>query len=171
MAPSVQGQSSSVPILFLSAKDEEVDRVIGLEVGGDDYLSKPFGPRELVARVKAMLRRRTLLEEAQAGTALPAVIRHGGLELDPERFEVKWHERPVVLTVTEFGLVETLLSTPGKVYTRAELVEQAYRYDHHITERTIDSHVKRIRKKFDAEGAPIETVFGVGYRLRTDASP
>lgn len=162
-------QTSSVPILFLSARDEEVDRIIGLEVGGDDYLGKPFGARELVARVKAMLRRRALQSQEVVAAAGREPRRHGPLELDAERFEVRWHGRPVVLTVTEFGLLETLLSTPGKVYARAELVERAYRYDHHITERTIDSHVKRIRKKFDADGAPIETVFGVGYRLRTDA--
>lgn len=164
-------KSSNVPILFLSARDEEIDRIIGLEVGGDDYLGKPFGPRELVARVKAMLRRRSMLAEEGASAAPKAPLRRGALELDPERFEVRWQGRPVVLTVTEFGLLETLLSTPGKVYSRAELVERAYHYDHHITERTIDSHVKRIRKKFDAEGAPIETVFGVGYRLRVELSP
>jgi two-component system OmpR family response regulator len=159
---------SSVPILFLSAKDEEIDRVVGLEVGGDDYLSKPFGARELVARVKAMLRRRELWAEAEKSKPESKALRHGPLELDSVRYEVRWNGALVVLTVTEFGLLETLIGHPGRVYTRAELVEQAYRYEHHITERTIDSHVKRIRRKFNANGAPIETVFGVGYRLGVD---
>lgn len=161
-------QRSNVPILFLSARDEEVDRVIGLEVGGDDYLSKPFGPRELVARVKAMLRRRSMIVEATQADAASKVLQRGALEVDPERFEVRWNKRLIVLTVTEFGLLETLISHPGRVYSRAELVERAYEYDHHITERTIDSHVKRIRKKFDADGRPIDTVFGVGYRLNAE---
>jgi two-component system OmpR family response regulator len=165
---------SAVPILFLSSKDDEVDRVIGLEVGGDDYLTKPFSARELVARVKAMLRRTELIREALkaksdarggARSNHPAPRRHGELELDPERFQVSFAGRAIVLTVTEFGVVETLLSTPGKVYTRSELVELAYRFDNHVTERTIDTHVRRIRMKFDAGGEPIETVFGLGYRL------
>ncbi len=154
---------SAVPILFLSARDEEVDRIIGLEVGGDDYLTKPFSKRELVARVKAMLRR-VELDRSSASTSA-TVLKHGSLELNPERFEVVWAGCPVVLTVTEFGVLETLMSTPGKVFTRSELVERAYRFDNHVTERTIDSHVKRIRKKFGAGSAPIDTVFGLGYRL------
>lgn len=155
--------TSTVPILFLSSKDEEIDKVIGLEVGGDDYITKPFSTRELVARVKAMLRRVELssVEPVSEGKTKS----HGKLRLDPERFEVAWADRPVVLTVTEFGIVEALLSHPGKVYTRAELVQLAYRFDNHVTERTIDSHVRRIRKKFDAGGEPVETVFGLGYRL------
>lgn len=155
-------QRSTVPILFLSARDDEVDKVIGLEVGGDDYLTKPFGKRELVARVKAMLRRVEATKEAPPSSAPKS---QGKLRLDPERFEVSWKGQPVVLTVTEFGVLETLLGAPGKVFTRAELVERAYRFDNHVTERTIDTHVKRIRKKFNAGQEPIETVFGLGYRL------
>lgn len=155
---------SVVPVLFLSAKDEEIDKIIGLEVGGDDYITKPFSKRELVARVKAMLRRVELSGTPAAGDT---AMKHGKLELDPERFEVAWNGDPVVLTVTEFGLLETLLRHPGKVYTRAELVERAYRFDNHVTERTIDTHVKRIRKKFASGSQPIETVFGLGYRLGT----
>lgn len=158
-------QSSTVPILFLSSKDDEIDRVIGLEVGGDDYMTKPFSPRELVARVKAMLRRVALVRAEAKPEATRVVKSHGALRLDPERFEVTWDGRPIVLTVTEFGVVDALLSHPGKVYTRGELVDLAYAYDHHVTERTIDTHVRRVRKKFDAEGEPIETVFGLGYRL------
>ena len=154
---------SSVPILFLSARDEEIDKIIGLEVGGDDYITKPFSTRELVARVKAMLRR-VELSSTEPGPE-QKVKAHAKLALDPERFEVRWDGRPVVLTVTEFGVLEALLSAPGKVYTRAELVERAYRFDNHVTERTIDTHVKRIRKKFECGQQPIETVFGLGYRL------
>lgn len=173
MMPGIDGievcrrlrSESAVPILFLSSKDEEIDRVIGLEVGGDDYMTKPFSPRELVARVKAMLRRVSMMRDEATQSAEPKVKDHGDLHLDPDRFEVRWQGRPIVLTVTEFGIVESLLAHPGKVYTRAELVELAYRFDNHVTERTIDTHVRRIRKKFDAEGEPIETVFGLGYRL------
>ncbi|MFO0724418.1 MAG: response regulator transcription factor [Myxococcota bacterium] len=155
---------SAVPILFLSSKDDEIDRVIGLEVGGDDYLTKPFSPRELVARVKAMLRRRALDKEPPPAE-VKAPKSYRALELDPQRFSVRFEGAPVVLTVTEFGVLDTLLSNPGRVFTRAELVERAYELDNHVTERTIDSHVRRIRKKFDAEGEPIETVYGLGYRL------
>lgn len=158
-------EKSAVPILFLSAKDEEIDKIIGLEVGGDDYITKPFSKRELVARVKAMLRRVELSKSPPSeGTT---VKRHGELTLDPERFEVTWCGAPVVLTVTEFGLLDTLSDHPGKVYTRGELVDRAYRFDNHVTERTIDTHVKRIRKKFASGTQPIETVFGLGYRLGT----
>lgn len=153
--------SSNVPILFLSSKDDEIDKVIGLEVGGDDYVTKPFSPRELVARVKAQLRR-AQLAQAPVGSSVRS---QGKLTLDPDRFEVKWSGLPIVLTVTEFGVLAALIKHPGKVYTRAELVDLAYRFDNHVTERTIDSHVRRIRKKFDAGGEPIETVFGLGYRL------
>ncbi len=156
--------SSAVPVLFLSAKDEEIDKIIGLEVGGDDYITKPFSKRELVARVKAMLRR---VELSAAAPASSDAKKYGKLVLDAERFEVAWDGTPVVLTVTEFGLLEALIRHPGKVYTRAELVERAYRFDNHVTERTIDTHVKRIRKKFDSGSQPIETVFGLGYRLGT----
>lgn len=159
-------EKSAVPVLFLSSKDDELDKVIGLEVGGDDYITKPFSSRELVARVKAMLRR---VELAKASASAPATAskKHGVLSLDSERFEVAWNGTPVVLTVTEFGILETLIENPGKVYTRSELVERAYRFDNHVTERTIDTHVKRIRKKFAAGTQPIETVFGLGYRLDT----
>jgi two-component system, OmpR family, response regulator len=159
-------EKSAVPVLFLSSKDDEIDKVIGLEVGGDDYITKPFSSRELVARVKAMLRR---VELAQKRSAEPSAApkRHGQLSLHGERFEVIWCSRPVVLTVTEFGILETLIESPGKVYTRSELVERAYRFDNHVTERTIDTHVKRIRKKFAAGAQPIETVFGLGYRMGT----
>ena len=157
-------EKSSVPILFLSAKDEEIDKIIGLEVGGDDYMTKPFSNRELIARVKAMLRRVELSRNAAVESPRQTKS-HGALTLDPERFEVSWLGRSIVLTVTEFGVLDTLTDHPGKVYTRSELVERAYSFDNHVTERTIDTHVKRIRKKFGSGTQPIETVFGLGYRL------
>jgi len=160
---------SSVPILFLSSRDDELDRVLGLELGGDDYVTKPFSPRELVARVKAMLRR-------ASGSPLPAstpssVIEYGELSLDPERFRCTWQGRELILSATEFMLLRALLTTPQKVFSRGDLVERAYGHGHHITERTIDSHVRRIRKKFSELGSdPIETVYGVGYRMREPSS-
>jgi two-component system OmpR family response regulator len=158
-------ERSQVPILFLSSRDDELDRVLGLEIGADDYVTKPFSPRELVARVKALLRRAApapLAEGAQEA------LRQGDLTLDLQRCECLWGTTPVVLTVTEFGLLRSLMGTPGKVYSRGELVDRAWGYGHHITERTVDSHIRRIRKKFGAAGAdPIETVYGFGYRLRS----
>lgn len=154
--------SSSLPIVFLSSKDEEIDRIVGLELGGDDYLSKPFSPRELVARVRAVLRRTAT---GHSGTD-DQVLRRGDLRLDLERFEASFENRPVVLTVTEFGLLRTLMGRQGKVYTREELMDGAYRDHNIVTDRTINSHVKRLRRKLAAVGAqPIETVHGLGYRL------
>ena len=159
---------SGVPIIFLSSKDDEIDRIVGLELGGDDYVTKPFSPRELAARVKAVLRRGAA--DGAANTAGPAraagVMRNGRLLLDPDRFQASWGEIVVELTVTEFGILQTLMGYPGKVFSRDELISGAYSYDNHITDRTIDSHVRRIRRKFGAVGGePVETVHGVGYKL------
>jgi len=157
-------ERSQVPILFLSSRDDELDRVLGLEIGADDYVTKPFSPRELVARVKALLRRAVPLP-ADADAQAP--LQRGLLTLDVQRCQCFWDEAPVVLTVTESGLLRSLMGTAGRVYTRNELVDRAWGYGHHITERTVDSHIRRIRKKFGAIGAdPIETVYGFGYRLR-----
>jgi two-component system OmpR family response regulator len=156
-------EHSQVPILFLSSRDDELDRILGLEIGADDYVTKPFSPRELVARVKALLRRAA----AAAEPAPEATMRRGELTLDPARYRCFWGEREIVLTVTEFGILRSLMGIPGRVYSRDELVDRAWGQGHHITERTIDSHIRRIRKKLSALGAdPIETVYGVGYRLR-----
>jgi two-component system OmpR family response regulator len=159
-------KSSQVPIVFLSSKDEEVDRIIGLELGGDDYVTKPFSPRELTARVKAVLRRASPDDRDRERPAQASVVRQGRLRLDTDRFRAFWDEEEVVLTVTEFGIVRTLIGFPGKVFTRDELMSGAYSYDNIVTDRTIDSHVRRVRKKFAAKGGDvIETVHGVGYRL------
>lgn len=155
---------SRVPIIFLSSRDDELDRVLGLELGGDDYVSKPFSPRELVARVSAVLRRTTTQATAPLGTE---VLQLGALRLDLERHRCDLAGRELVLTVTEFDLLHALLSAPGRVLSRAQLIERAYEGDHHVSARTVDSHVRRLRKKLaDAGVDPIETVYGVGYRLR-----
>jgi len=151
-----------VPILFLSARGEEVDRIVGLELGGDDYLTKPFSPRELVARVRAVFRR---VEAAAPPELRPSVLLHGAVEIDTERHEVRYEGLVVPLTPTEFGLLGALLERPGVVLSRGQLMARAYRYDNLITERTIDTHVRRIRAKFRAAGGdPIATVHGVGYK-------
>lgn len=156
---------SQVPIVFLSSRDDEVDRIVGLELGGDDYVTKPFSPRELVARVKAVLRRSAPAEPR--GPEKPrGRMAVGRLALDLDRFEAHWDGRPVVLTVTEFGILKTLMGHPGRVYTRAELMEGAYEEDNIVSDRTMDSHVRRVRRKFSDMGAdPIETVHGFGYKL------
>jgi two-component system OmpR family response regulator len=159
---------SRLPIIFLSSRDEEIDRILGLELGGDDYVSKPFSPRELVARVRAVLRRR---EPAPDGDARPAdraprVLARGPLVLDLDAHQVSWAGKPIVLTVTEFGIVRTLLGYPGKVWSRDELMTGAYDESTVVSDRTIDSHVRRVRQKLAQVGAdPIRTVVGVGYQL------
>ncbi len=159
---------SAVPVVFLSSRDEEIDKVVGLEMGGDDYVTKPFSPRELAARVKAVLRR---ADAVAARASQPPdegrTLRAGPVVLDVGRHEVRCDGAPLKLTVTEFGLLAALMERPGIVLSRAQLMERAYAYDNLITERTIDTHVKRVRKKFrDAGHDPIETVHGVGYKLR-----
>ncbi len=159
-------RTGDVPIIFLSSKDDELDRVLGLELGADDYLGKPFSPRELLARVRAVLRR---LREPRTAAPAAETLRRGPLAMDLGRHRCTWGGREVVLTVTEFALLQALLSAPGKVFTRDDLVDRAWGRGHAITDRTIDSHVRRIRQKLAALGGdPIETVYGMGYRLRED---
>ena len=157
-------QTSRTPIIFLSSRDDEIDRVLGLELGGDDYITKPFSPRELVARVRAVLRR---LEDAKAprdeGTA---IMQHGRLSLNLDDFTGSWDDTQIVLTLTEFGIIRTLMQRPGKVYSRDDLMSSAYELSRIVSDRTIDSHVRRVRKKFADIGAdPVETVHGIGYKL------
>ena len=154
-------RSSDVPILFLSARDEEIDRVLGLEIGGDDYVTKPFSPRELVARVRVILRR------MNGAPAQDAAVRHGRLDLDAARHEAAWDGTPLSLTATEFALLRTLSARPGMVFSRGQLMDAAYEGNIHVSDRTIDSHVRNLRGKLaeaGGEGA-IETVHGVGFKL------
>ena len=156
---------STVPILFLSSRDSEVDRVVGLEIGGDDYLAKPFSPRELVARVRALLRRAAPQPPAPEPTA-PQALTQGRLRLDTETLRVTWDGRDVPLTATELGVLRTLMTRPGRVFSRDELMDRAYVSERIVSDRTIDSHVRRVRAKFAAVGAaPIETLAAFGYRL------
>jgi two-component system, OmpR family, response regulator len=159
-------RGSSVPIIFLSSKDDEIDRILGLELGGDDYITKPFSPRELVARVRAVLRRRVPTTASPESSEGSRRIVHGRLSLDLDRYEAAWDGREVVLTATEFGLLRTLVGFPGKVYTRDELMDGGYAHDNVVSGRTIDSHIRRLRQKFAAAGGePIETVHGLGYKV------
>jgi len=159
------GAAARVPVLFLSARDDEIDRVVGLEIGGDDYLTKPFSPRELVARVKAVLRRGAVPAPPPPAPT-PEVLRHGRLSLDNGTARVCWDGREVVLTATEFGLLRTLLLRPGRVLDRDALMDGAYAVERIVSDRTIDSHIRRLRGKFALLGAaPVETLPGFGYRL------
>lgn len=152
-----------LPIVFLSSRDEEVDRVLGLEMGGDDYVTKPFSTRELVARVKAVLRRaQPPAPEELAQTALEV----GPIRLEPASRRVFVNDEEVTLTATEFELLRALMRSPGRVLSRAVLSEATYGSDHHVADRTLDSHVSRARRKLRKAGVdPIEAVRGVGYRL------
>jgi two-component system OmpR family response regulator len=153
---------SQVPILFLSSREEEVDRVLGLEMGGDDYLTKPFGTRELIARVKAVLRRASAAPVAGASLTLEA----GALRLDLEAHRAFVAGEEVVFTVTEFSILRALMERPGRAFTREELVDRAYGEGHHLADRTLDSHIRRIRHKLVGLARPaIETVHGLGYRF------
>jgi two-component system OmpR family response regulator len=162
------------PILFLSSRDEELDRILGLELGADDYVTKPFSPREVVTRLKVVLRRVSRASggvEPVAGPAGspaddPAGILRGPLRLETHTHRCYWQDTELVLTVSEFELLRVLLTSPGRVFSRDALTDQAFGPDHHISDRTIDSHIRRLRRKFADLGAdPIETVYGVGYRL------
>ena len=149
------------PVLMLTARDEEVDKVIGLELGADDYLTKPFSPRELVARVAAVLRRTA----AEAVPAPRPVLAVGGVTIDRDRHAVRVGDAELVVTATELRLLATLASHKGRVLSRGQLIATVYGDDHHISARTIDTHVRNLRAKLAAAGAPvIETVHGVGYR-------
>ncbi len=156
-------QTSRIPIVFLSSRDEELDRVLGIELGGDDYLTKPFSTRELVARVKAVLRRS---EPAPPEAPREEMLQVGPIRLDPVEHRVYAADHELVLTVTEFAILRALMRRPGKVYTRDELTDLAYGENYHLAERTLDSHIRRIRAKFrEHELDPVETVHGLGYRL------
>ena len=155
-------KTSDAPILFLSARDDEIDRVIGLEIGGDDYVTKPFSPRELVDRVNAILKR----THTRAVEEVPRLAR-GHLVLDPGAHIAALQGRPVALTAIEFSVLKTLLGRPGMVFGRDQILDAAYRGAIHVADRTIDSHVRNIRAKFAAAGCDnvVDTVHGVGFRI------
>jgi two-component system, OmpR family, response regulator len=157
-------KSSDLPILFLSARDEEIDRVLGLEIGGDDYVTKPFSPRELVARVKAILKR------SAGGTAPNKVLAHGEVRLDRARHSVAIGGQNIALTGLEFSILEALLARPEMVFSREQLMTAAYGPGIYVADRTIDSHIRNIRAKFAeiGRGGIIGTVHGVGFKLSPD---
>ena len=167
----LRARSDSLPIIFLTSRDEELDRVLGLELGADDYLCKPFSMRELVARVRVLFRRAALAREPRSLGAANT-LRLGSLILDFDRHLARWKDTVVALTVTEFLIVAALARRPGHVRSRQQLLEQGYPHDAYVSERTIDSHIKRLRAKFaevDPEFAAIDTVHGLGYRYREDS--
>ena len=162
----LRAKSERLPILFLTSKDDELDKVLGLELGADDYLVKPFSMRELEARVRVLFRRLSLAGQPVQAEQLVEV---DDLALDLDRYSVSWRDQPVQLTVTEFLMLLAMARKPGHVKTREQLMREGYPYDVYVSERTIDSHIKRIRRKFaavDAEFDGIETVHGLGYRYR-----
>jgi len=167
-------KSSDVPILFLSSRDEEIDRIVGFELGGDDYVTKPFSPRELVARVKAVLRR------GKPGSAdsdaspddshvADGLYTFGEIHMDVARHLVTVADRHIPLTATEFAMLRTLIRHPGQVFSRNALMQHSYELQRIVSDRTIDSHIRRLRKKLMTAGVDaIETVHGVGFRLRRE---
>ena len=158
-------KASDVPILFLSARDEEIDRILGLEIGGDDYVTKPFSPRELVARVNVILRRLVPRNgEAKAG---PGALSQGGLLIDPEQHVATFAGTPLKLTAIEFGILRAFLTRPTSVFNREQLMRAAYQLNIQVSDRTIDSHIRNIRAKLAALACDnvIETIHGVGFKL------
>ncbi len=163
-------QSADVPVIFLTSKDEEIDELMGLNAGADDYIRKPFSQRLLLERVKAVLRRNEVRKTPGGAPEVKkeALIR-GKLALDPQRHECTWEGRPVRLTVTEFLILQCLAQRPGFVKSRDNLMDAAYDDQVYVDDRTIDSHIKRLRKKFKVvadDFDAIETLYGVGYRYR-----
>ncbi|MFQ3596373.1 MAG: response regulator transcription factor [Sphingomonadaceae bacterium] len=165
--------SSELPVIFLTSKDTEIDEALGLAMGADDYIGKPFSQRLLIERIRAVLRRTAQRRErAAADSAEPAqTLVRGPLVMEPARHRVSWRGREVALTVTEFLILDALAQRPGFVKSRDSLISVAYSDDTYVDDRTIDSHIKRLRKKFravDPDFQAIETLYGVGYRFDPD---
>jgi two-component system, OmpR family, response regulator ChvI len=166
-------EKSAIPVIFLTSKDDELDEALGLAMGADDYIAKPFSQRLLIARIRAILRRTEAAAgpNGEAGEAAVPVLERGRLAMDPARHKVTWAGEPVTLTVTEFMILETLAQRPGIVRTRNQLMDAAYQDDIYVDDRTIDSHIKRVRRKFrqvDPRFDAIETLYGAGYRFSDD---
>lgn len=158
-------KTKTIPVIMLTAKGEEIDRVVGFEMGADDYIVKPFSPRELVLRVKAILKRsKGVGEEEQVNN----VLQFEGISLDVSQHRVWIQKKEIILTATEFKLLEYILRSQGRVLTRDILLDKVWGYDVAVTTRTIDTHVKRLREKMGKAGDAIETVRGVGYRLKQE---
>ena len=162
-------QNSSLPVIFLTSKDEEVDEVLGLRMGADDYITKPFSQRLLIERIRALLRRERSAKETTEPDGGERPMPRGDLVLDPARHLCTWKGKPVNLTVTEFLILKALANRPGHVKSRDQLMDAAYGESVYVDDRTIDSHIKRLRKKFkavDDDFGQIETLYGVGYRYK-----
>lgn len=155
-----QKETANLPVLMLTARGEEVDRVVGFELGADDYVTKPFSPRELALRVKAVLRR-----SAPSSPSAERLLSHEGLLLDLERHRCSVAEVEIELTAKEFGLLATLMQRPGRVFTREKLLDELWGSEVTVTHRTVDTHMKRLREKLGTAGSHIHTVRGVGYRF------
>ena len=167
-------EKSDLPVIFLTSKDEELDEALGLAMGADDYITKPFSQRLLIARIRAILRRAELrgtpVEDGPQEADAAQIVR-GRLAMDPARHRVKWDGKDVTLTVTEFMILEALAQRPGVVKNRNQLLDVAYHDDVYVDDRTIDSHIKRMRRKFravDPEFDAIETLYGVGYKFQDE---
>lgn len=158
---------SDVPILFLSSRDDEIDRILGLEIGGDDYVTKPFSPRELVARINVILKRTQATVRVLEPVATE--LRHGKLSIQPEQHTASWQGQEVNLTATEFAMLQMFARQPTRVFSRDSIMDSAYDGNVYVSDRTIDSHIRHIRQKFAEVGCEnvIETVHGVGYKLAT----
>ncbi len=166
-------EKSQIPVIFLTSKDDELDEAIGLAMGADDYIAKPFSQRLLIARIRAILRRTDgSVRVSEDGEHEPAaVIERGKLMMDPARHRVTWGGNAVTFTVTEFMILETLAQRPGVVKSRNQLMDSAYQDDIYVDDRTIDSHIKRVRRKFrqvDPTFDAIETLYGAGYRFNDE---
>ena len=163
----MRAQTPDIPIIMLTSKSEEIDRIVGLEMGADDYVTKPFSPRELAARVRAVLRRLSRpAHESETGK-----LKHGPFLVDPEAWAVMYHDQAVSLTRPEFCLIECLVKHPARVYSRDMLIDIMYDSEHIVTERSVDAHIKRVRKKLaeiNPDSNPIETVHGLGYKLSAE---
>ena len=172
----MRGDVGAMPVIFLTSKDDELDEALGLAMGADDYIAKPFSQRLLIARIRALLRRQDLargvaLSEAADAESDAPLLERGRLVMDPARHKVLWDGKDVTLTVTEFLILEALAQRPGVVKSRNQLLDVAYHDDVYVDDRTIDSHIKRIRRKFrtvDGQFDAIETLYGVGYRFGED---
>lgn len=154
--------TSAVPVIFLSAKSQEMDKVVGLELGADDYMTKPFSPRELIARIKAVLRRKAVVPAAEK------LLSSGDIVIDVEKHKVKAFGKSVELTPTEFSILEYMYARPGRVLSREKLLNGVFGYDSSVYDRTVDAHIKSLRKKLGKAKNYIETVRGIGYRFKED---